>query len=54
MLDVSFSILFCLNFIFHLSFLNSNFIPLIFLWKFSLEKEVNMLTCNLFEIVHNI
>ncbi len=54
MLDVSFSRLFCSNFIFHLSFLNSNFIPFMCLQKFSLEEEVNMLTCKLFETYHNI
>jgi hypothetical protein len=54
MSDVNYSRLLCLNLIFHLSFLNFNFIPFMCLYKLFLEEETNMPTCNLFEIIHNI
>jgi hypothetical protein len=54
MLDVSSSRLFYSNFNFHLSFLNFNFIIFMCLYKLSLEGEVDMSTCNLFETVRNI
>jgi hypothetical protein len=54
MLDVSSSRLLCSNLTFLLSFLDFNFIPFICLYKFSLDKEADMLTCNLSKIVHNI
>jgi hypothetical protein len=53
MLNVSSSKLFDSKFIFHL-FLKSNFIPFRCLYKFSLDKEVDIPTCNLFETIHNI
>jgi hypothetical protein len=54
MLDVSSSRLLHSNYIFHLSFLNFNFILFRCLYKFSLEEETDMLTCNLSETIHNI
>ncbi len=54
MLDVSFSKLLCSNFIFHMSLLNSRFIFFMCLQKLSLEEKFDMLTCNLFKIIHNI
>jgi hypothetical protein len=54
MLYVSFSRILCSTNIFNLSFLNFNFTPLMSMYKFSLEEEMNMSTCNLFETVHNI
>jgi hypothetical protein len=52
--DVSFTKLLCSNLIFHLSFLDSNFILKICLYKFSLDEEADMPTCNLFKTIHNI
>ncbi len=43
MLDVSSYTLLCSNLIFHLSFLNFNFIPFMCLQKLSLEEDVDML-----------
>ncbi len=54
MLDVSSSKVLYSTFIFHLSFLNSNFIPFMCLQKFSLEEEADMSTCNLSETIHKI
>ncbi len=54
MLDVSSSTLLYSNLIFHLSFLNLNFIPFMCLQKFSLEEEADMPFGNLFETIHNI
>ncbi len=54
MLDVNSSKVLYSTYNFHLSSLNSNFIILISMYKFSLEEEVDMSTCNLSKTIHNI